>query len=146
MAVSEVHGVTRRPEGELGDGKLEIVVLYTTAKATQFALRSAGKLADGLSARIRLLVPSIVPYPLALTHPPISEKALAQSLRDIAQRAEVPCTIDLRFCRDRCDAIEQAIATRSLVVIGTRPHWWQRSERKLAERLLSDGHQIAYAE
>jgi hypothetical protein len=148
MAVLEVHGACTRPEGVISDGKLEVVVLFTTVEATQFALRSAGKLAEGLSAKIRLLVPSIVPYPLALTQPPVSQKVLGDGLLDIVQQADVPCTIDIRLCRDRCDAIEQALPTRSLVVIGRnpRPRWWQRAERKLAERLIRDGHQIAYAD
>jgi hypothetical protein len=144
-AVLEVRGTRIWPQSVLNDGTLEVVVLFTTAPATQIALRSAAKLADGLSAKIRLLVPSVVPYPLPLNQPPVSPQVFQRRLRDLAQQASVPCAIDIRLCRDQWDAVVQALTARSLVVIGRRPRWWQRSERKLAERLLRDGHQIAYA-
>jgi len=144
--VFEVRGARVWPRGVLNDGKLEVVVLFTTAPATQFALRSAAKLADGLSAKIRLLVPCVVPYALPLNQPPVSPRVFERKLRDLAQQAEVACLIDIRFCRDQWDAIEQALPARSLVVIGRSPRWWQRSERKLSHKLLRDGHQIAYAE
>jgi hypothetical protein len=144
--VLKVRGARIWPYSTLDDGKLEVVVLFTTLPATQSALRSAAKLADGLSAKIRLLVPSVVPYPLPLNQPPVSPQVLGRKLRDLAQQAEVPCTIDIRLCRDRWDAVGQALSARSLVVIGQKPHWWQRSERKLVDRLLRDGHQLVYAE
>jgi len=145
-AIFEVRRARIWPEGDLNDGKLEVVVLFTTAPVTQLALRSAARLADGLSANIRLLVPSVGPYPLALNQPPISSQILSCGLRNIAQQAEVPCTIDIRLCRDRRDTVEQALSAGSLVVIGQKPGWWQRSERTLVDRLLRQGHQLAYAE
>ncbi len=144
-SVFEVRAARIWPESVLDGGKLEVVVLFTTMPATQSALRSAAKLAEGLSAKTRLLVPIVVPYPLAINQPPVSPRALGGRLRPIAQQAEIPCSIDIRLCRDRWDAVEQALPARSLVLVGQKPSWWKRSERKLVDRLLRDGHQIVYA-
>jgi hypothetical protein len=129
-----------------GERKLEVVVLFTTPPATLFALRSAANLADRLSARIRLVVPHVVPYPLPLDEPAVHPRVLSSRLCAMAHQAGVECAIDIRLCRERWDAVEQALPARALVVIGRRPPWWRFQEWKLGRRLLQDGHQVAYAE
>src|ERR1019366_5496440 len=53
------------------DNKLNIAVLFTSVESTLAALKEAATLANQLSARIRLIVPQIVPYPLSLETPPV---------------------------------------------------------------------------
>ena len=48
---------------------LEVVVLFTTMAETRSALEAASALAHGLSARVRLLVAQVVPFPLPLSEP-----------------------------------------------------------------------------
>lgn len=87
----EVRAAHAGPESFRGERKLEVVVLFTTVPATLFALRSAAKLADGLSARIRLVVPHVVPYPLAIDEPAIHPCVLSRRLCAMAHQAGVEC-------------------------------------------------------
>ena len=65
---------TRHPiqsGAEEADRKLNISVVFTSIESTLAALKEAGTLAYSLGARITLLVPQVVPYPLALETPPV---------------------------------------------------------------------------
>src|SRR4051812_46801530 len=58
------------PERETAS-RLNIAVIFTSVESTLAALRQAGRLAASLGARITLLVPQVVPYPLPLESPPV---------------------------------------------------------------------------
>jgi hypothetical protein len=133
-------------ENEQRDLNFEVIVLYTTAAAAECALRSAARLADGLSAQVRMLVPCVVPYPLPLDQPDVRPKVLSRSLCDLVLAAEVDCEIDIRLCREPWQAIKQALPARSLVVIGAKPRWWQIRGWLQDRQLRQHGHHIAYAE
>src|SRR5260370_449279 len=65
---------TRRPappRRDESEHRLEVAVVFTSAAPTIAALRKAGALADRLNARITLVVPQIVPYPLPLESSPV---------------------------------------------------------------------------
>ena len=64
-------GLCGPPAQPTEESKLNIVVVFTSAAATSAALKKAGALAESLNARITLIVPQIVPYPLPLTSPPV---------------------------------------------------------------------------
>ena len=61
------------------DQGLDVVVLFTTPEATLRALQSAAKFSSGLSPNIRVVVPCVVPYPLALDEPQVRPNALSRS-------------------------------------------------------------------
>ena len=124
---------------------LEIVVLYTTITETLAALKSASALAQGLSARIRLLVAQVVPYPLPLETPEVSLAFTRNKFRTIASHAQIDTSVDLLLGRDRQKMIENALPPRSLVVIGGKRSWWPASDRRLARSLERRGHHIVYA-
>ncbi len=48
---------------------LSVTVVFTTVPATLIALQRGGELAQQLGARIRILVPQVVPYPLPIDRP-----------------------------------------------------------------------------
>src|ERR1700694_4244398 len=48
---------------------LDVNVVYTDVPGTLASLRKAGGLAANLRARIQLIVPQVVPYPLPLSRP-----------------------------------------------------------------------------
>ena len=63
-----------RPETlatEKADSRLNISVVFTAIDSTLAALKQAGVMAGSLGARITLVVPQVVPYPLPLTSPPV---------------------------------------------------------------------------
>jgi hypothetical protein len=144
--VFEVRPAQTTPESHQSNSSLEVVALFTTEPATVLALQTAAKLASGLSARIRLVVPQVVPYPLPIEEPQANSCVFSRRICAIAGRAGVECMIDIRLCREREVAIEQALPARSIVVIGSRPRWWSFRDRTLLKRLLHEGRQIAYAE
>jgi hypothetical protein len=128
------------------DSQPEVVVLHTSVKGTLQALKTAGCIAQGLAAPIRLLVPQIVPYPLPLESPAISKDFTERRMRTVASEAAVETRIDIRLCRDSRVLLESALKPRSLVVLSGRRSWWPTSESRLAQRLKHLGHQVVYAD
>jgi len=125
---------------------LEIVVLDTTTKGTLAALRSAGALAKGLGARIRLLVTEVVPYPLPLTAPPVSVAFTQRYFRTLAGTCAIDTAVDVRLCRDQQQLLKDAIAPKSIVVLGGERHWWPTREARAAKCLERLGHQVVFSE
>src|SRR5262245_6477103 len=83
------------PPAQRDESKLNIVVIFTSAAATTAALKKAGALADSLSARITLIVPQVVPYPLPLTSPPVVQDFQENRFRDIAAESPVETQVQL---------------------------------------------------
>src|SRR5690242_4428902 len=91
-----VAGETARPiaptRDESGD-RLEVAVVFTSAAGTAAALRKAGSLAENLAARITLVVPKVVPYPLPLESPPVLIDFSERRLQQIAEQSPVETTV-----------------------------------------------------
>jgi len=124
------------------DARLEISVVFTSIKATLHALRKAGEMADDLNARIVLVFPQIVPFPLPLTSPPVWLDFRESFLRAIAAKSQVETTVRICLCRDREEALSMVLKPRSLVVLGSRKRWWPTAERRLAKKLRRCGHEV----
>jgi len=124
---------------------MEIVVLHTKVAETLAALKTAAQLAQGLSARIRLLVLEVVPYPLPLDQPDVTLPFTHRRFRTLAENASVETTVDLHLVRDREKTIESILETHSVVVMGAHRSWWPNANARLAKRLERAGHQIVYA-
>ena len=124
---------------------LNISVVFTTVEATLAALRKAGALASRMRARVTLLVPQIVPYPLPLTSPPILLDFNERRFRLIAEEAPVETTVRLYLCRDRRDMLKSALAPHSVVVLAGHKQWWT-AEKRLARVLRRDGHEVVFEE
>ena len=69
--VQPATGHPGRSETEEAERRLNISVIFTSVEATLAALKKAGALASSLGARITLVVPQVVPYPLPLESPPV---------------------------------------------------------------------------
>jgi hypothetical protein len=121
---------------------MEIVVFHTTVAETLQALKTAAHLAQGLSARIRLLVLEVVPYPLPLDHPDVTLPFTHRRFRTLAENASVETNVDIHLVRDREKALASILEPHSIVVIGTHRNWWPN---RLEKRLQRAGHQLVYA-
>lgn len=139
---SEVHQRVERT-------RIEVFVLFTDVHSTLSALRTAAQLADGLCARIRLLVLQCVPYPLPLDKPSVSLHFLGQRFRTLAEschrashKHEIETFADIRFCRDPWQSLQSVLAPQSVVVIGKRSRWWPMIEDRLARKLRAVGHHV----
>ncbi len=123
----------------------EVIVLCTETRQTLLALKTAAILTNGLHAHIRLLAPQIVPYPLPLEEPPISEAFLQRRLRTLIDRSAIAARIDIRLCRDRWQMLNDVLAPGSVIVLHRRRRWLLSPESRLAKKLQAAGHRVVFS-
>jgi hypothetical protein len=121
---------------------LEVTVVFTKVPATLRALKMAAELAHNLNGRIRLLVPQVVPYPLPLERPAVSAEFSRRRLQTLASQGSIDTRVEVWLCRDRSDALCQALKPDALVVIGVRRSWWPATEKALARKLRRKGYEV----
>lgn len=137
-------GRLRPSSGEETESRLNISVVFPSVGATLAALKEAGELAHRLGARITLLVPQIVPYPLPLLSPPVLLDWSERRFHVIANENPVETTVHLYLCRDRVSTLESVLKPHSIVVIGGPRCWWRSSEEALARSLRRAGHEVIF--
>jgi len=123
-----------------GAEQVEVVVVHTTLEATRHAMDTVLQLARDLNARIRLLAPQVVPYPLPLERPPVSPRFLAEQL--LPATGALHTIVDIRLGRDLWDILKSVLVPNSLIVMGGRR--WPWGERRLAARLRQEGHNVLF--
>ena len=121
-------------------------MVFTSVAATLLALKEAAALASSLAARITLLVPQVVPYPLPLESPPVLVEFNERRFRVIASESSVETKVQIYLCRDQLEALTLVLNPSSLVVLGGPKRWWPTSERRLARKLRSAGHEVILKE
>jgi hypothetical protein len=136
---------------ELGSDRpnLRVVVVATNDRGTLAALRTAGKLAAHLGARVALIKAQIVPFQLSLDKPPVSADFLQRQLYGLVCETGIEAeeiTIQVRLCRDRNESLRKILRPHSLVVIGGPKRWWSRRERTLERYLSGLGHQVVFVD
>jgi hypothetical protein len=132
---------------EQGVGQLEVNVIFTDPAATAVALHYAASLARGLSGRISLRAPLVVPLRLSLDESPVSVRFMERRLSDLVYRLgedAAGATVHLYLCRDRLEALLEVLSPDSLVVIGGRKRWWATEESRIAKALRSKGHRVVF--
>ena len=131
--------------GEDADHRLNIAVIFTSVESTLAALKEAGGLARQLGARIRLIVPKIVPYPLPLEAPPMPGEVTEQRFRLIASGSAVETSVQICLCRDPFDTAS-VLTQGAIVVLGGAKRWWRTKNEKLARRLRRAGYEVIFKE
>jgi hypothetical protein len=144
--LTPVTGRPERPQVEEAESKLNIAVVFTSIEATLAALKEAGTLADRLGARITLIVPQVVPYPLPLDSPPVLIDWNERRFSVIAKESSVETMVRIYLCRDRLDMLTAVLDPNSLVVVGGRKRFWPTQEELLAKTLRRQGHEVIFAE
>ena len=139
-------GHPKRPSTTEADQKLSIAVIFTSVESTLSALKEAGTLACSLGARITLLVPQVVPYPLPLESPPVLLEFNERRFRLIASQSPVETTVRIYLCRDGLEILTNVLSPGSIVVIGGQKRWWPTREKKLARQLRQAGHEVFFKE
>jgi hypothetical protein len=100
--------------------QLEITVVFTTVEATRDALKKAELLASDLGARIRLIVPQVIPYPVSLDTPPVQCQFVEEEFRALVADPAVETKVDIRYCRDRWLMLKDALEPGAIVVLPAR--------------------------
>ena len=139
-------GQPSRPPVEKADQRLNIAVVFTSVESTLAALKEAGALASSLGARITLLVPQVVPYPLPLETPPVLIEFNERRFRVIASQSPVETNVRIYLCRDGLATLTNVLSPGSIVVIGGKKRWWPTREKKLARKLRRAGHEVVFKE
>ena len=134
------------PGTDQDEGKLEIAVLFTSAKGTLAAIETAAILTKGLDGRLSLIGAQTVPYPLPLEKPPVSLTFNRKRLLAVAAHSPVEISVHLCVCRCRCAALLSLLRPGSMLLIGGRKTWWPTWERKLAKELRRDGLDVVLLE
>ena len=126
--------------------KLNIAVVFTSVESTLAALREAATLAQSLRARIQLVVPQVVPYPLPLESPPVLVEFSERRFRVVAAESLVETSVQIYLCRNRFDTLSSFLKHGSIVVLGGPKHWWPTKDQILASRLRRAGYEVIFKE
>ena len=136
-----------RADVDDADASLNISVIFTSVESTLAALWQAGELARSLGARITILAPQVVPYPLPLESPPVLLDWSERRFRVIASHSPVETVVRLYLCRDSIETLRSVLRPKSLVVVGARRGWWPFTREKgLARTLRRAGHEVIFTE
>jgi hypothetical protein len=136
---------SRPPVEEVGQ-RLNIAVLFTSVDSTLVALKDAGNLANSLGARITLVVPQVIPYPLPLESPPVLVEFNENRFRVMASKSPVETSVHIYLCRDRFQTLTSVLNAGSIVVLGGRKRWWPTKDESLARQLRRAGYEVLFKE
>jgi hypothetical protein len=116
------------------------LVPYTNPALAAHALSRALELAHGLEAVVTLMAVHVLPYPAPLECQEGIRQRLESELAAVARTSPVSIRLKLVFARDRDDAYLGLLRPQSIVVVGTKDHWWRTREERFARRLATRGH------
>ena len=134
MSTLEAKTIERPQSG--AENQFEVIVIFTRAQTTMEAMKTAGKLAAGLRARIRVIVPQVIGKSGR------SSKAKQFRLRTIVAGTRIETRLDLRPCADQWEMLKQTLSPGSIVILGGSWGWWPTVENRLARRLQASGHHV----
>src|ERR1700722_17889846 len=98
--VSLRHPQLSRPEAQQTT-RFEVIVLFTDIPGTAVALSKANEWAGELDARILVLVPCVVPYPLPVEKPAVAWDFLRAQFEILTARQSVETRVAIGLCRNR---------------------------------------------
>jgi hypothetical protein len=119
-----------------------IYVIFTNKAGTKAALSAASRLARGLDLPLSLLAARQVPYPLPLENPPVGIEFIESAMRELVSGQDPEITVHILLCRERDEALRDALGPDALVVLGTGNSWWKSRYRHLARCLKADGRRL----
>ena len=123
-----------------------VYVVATSLEGTRAALAAGIPLARGSRARLVVLVPQIVPYPIPLDRPVDSPDFVVERYRDLVRDQGLDAEIRVCLCRHADDVLWQALPAKATVVVGGSAGRWRSShEERLARRLTHLGYQVVFA-
>ena len=127
--------------------KPAIHVIATTAAGTKCALEAARRLTSGTHAKVVLFVPRLTTSAAPFDPPGGDRSATIDRYRQIA--ADVGVQVSVLFCvGHRLDnLVHQMLGCSTLLIVGGRSRaWWPTRERRLMERLVSQGYPVVFAD
>jgi hypothetical protein len=124
---------------------LEINVVFTGPEATLKAVQAARRLSRKIGARVRILVPQVVPFRIPLDAPLVPASFVADKLRAAIEADTTETRIEVWLCRDSRQVLQGVLVPGSIVVMSGPRRWWQSAERRLARGLDAAGHHVIFS-
>lgn len=121
-----------------------IYVVATDYTGTRAGLTAAIPLAKGAGARLVLLVPHVVPYPLPVDQPVDSGQFVVRRYRDLVAELNGVVQIRLCLCRRPGDVLSQLSPSATVVLGGPAGRWVPSAAVRLARRLAHLGHRVVF--
>lgn len=131
---------------EVADKRFDIAVVFTSVEATLVSLKTAGELANSLGARITLLVPHVVSYPLPVENPSALLDFSHNRFRVMTSDGAVGTSVNIYLCRDRYETLTSVLKPDSIVVLGGPKRWWPTKDELLAGQLRRAGYEVIFKE
>ena len=122
-----------------------VFVVATTTDGTRAALAAAVPLARGSLARLVVLVPQIVPYPLAVDGPADVTAFNERRHRDLVREADADAEITVCLCRTPNDVLHAIPPESTVVVGGPSGAMLPSREERLSRQLTRLGHHSVFA-
>jgi hypothetical protein len=128
----------------LGDqAVMQLVVIHSERSITAAVLKRAAELVSGLNARVLLAAVHTVPFPAPFASASTSHAHLVAQLADLASQCSLPVIPHVVMARYREEGFRFLLQEESTVLVGTKKHFWQTHEERLAGVLAKDGHKVA---
>jgi hypothetical protein len=124
-------------------GEIQLVVVHSDVAVTAMVLKRAAQFVSGLNAKVLLLAVHSVPFPADFAGAAVPHAHLVAQLADLAVQCPFPVIPHVVMARDWAEGFRFALPEESTILVGTKKHFWQTSEEKLARALATDGHQVA---
>lgn len=106
-------------------------------------VQKAVALAIGLNATLKLVAVYIAPYPADLSCPAAMQEHLTALLTEIAERTDLPSSVQIVVARDRDAGFRHILRPESAVLLGSFRRLWRTREEKLARALAREGHHVS---
>src|SRR5262245_35056391 len=120
----------------------EVFVVFTDTDGTAAALKAACAWADRLKFQIDLIVPQVVPFPLAPTHPAVPIGFISREIRKLVDSIGVDTNVHIYLCRDRVQTLKEVLPRNAIVLLGCRRKRFSWPVWRLARKLQGCGHTI----
>lgn len=145
--LTPAEGCPANSRRDTGEHRLNIYVIFTSVRSTLVSLKAAGQLAHSLDARIMLVVPQVVPWPLPLERGPVSIEFNENRFRVMAGESQVETSVHMYLCRDKFQTLSSVLPPGSIVVLGgPRRLGWPTTDQALARNLRRAGFEVIFKE
>ena len=129
-------------EALAGADLLDVVVPFTTPQLTRLALKKAEELASEIPSRIRILRMQRVPFPLDISHSPVSLAILREQTRQVARGIRTE-EIIIYLTRNAEETLLKTLQPNSVLVIASHRRLWRTAQERLKKLCTRHGHQVA---
>jgi hypothetical protein len=123
--------------------EIEVAIPYTDFALAGAVLERAASLTAGLEPTIRLIAVHTIPYQLPLNCQTSVHARLVEQLVDLASNCPHSVDAQVVLARSQDEGFRHLLKRDSIVLIGTRRHFWRTREEQLARSLAAEGYQVA---